>query len=322
MKILITGAAGFIGAHLSARLVQEGHECVFMDRISTYYSSDLKNARFAHLVAGDLNRIEIQDPQFRLLFQNNNFDCVIHLAAQPGVRVGFPENLNYYKDNIEAFSIVSRYAIATGVKRVIYASSSSVYEKAKSVPFNEDEVLEMPTHAYPFSKWVNEQTAESLSKLSSTEFIGLRFFSVYGPWGRPDMAYFRLIAAASGDYEFTLNGNGLVKRDFTFIDDVIDRIYLVMTANEELPAILNIGGGNPVSILDLMDLIGAEMGREIDFQSGESNIADIPITRSNSSRIDAITGDKPFKLVQEGIRLTADWYKGVTSEYNIKNWLK
>ena len=322
MRILITGAAGFIGAHLSARLEIDGHECVFVDRLSDYYSEDLKKVRFKNLVGGELRRINIHDPEFGSLFGDNTFDCVIHLAAQPGVRVGFPKNLAYYKDNIEAFSIVSRFAIEAGVKKVIYASSSSVYEKAQIIQFREEEVLKTPDNPYPFSKWINEQMAGSFSKISDTKFTGLRFFSVYGPWGRPDMAYYRLIAAASDHYHFTLNGSGHVKRDFTFIDDVTSRINLLVNADHPLPDILNIGGGNEVSILQLIKLVGEEFGETIEFQSGESNLADLALTKSDSARIDSLTQNMPFTEVKVGIGKTINWYRAASSEFNVREWLE
>ena len=318
----MTGAAGFIGAHISARLESEGHECIFIDRLSDYYSTDLKIARFENLVKGKLKRFEIHDPKLRDLFRVSEFDCVVHLAAQPGVRVKFPSSLSYFKDNIEAFSIISRLAIEAGVKKVIYASSSSVYEKAQKIPFSEDEILETPVNLYPFSKWTNENMANSFSRVSDTKFTGLRFFSVYGPWGRPDMAYFRLIAAAYGQYQFTLNGDGLVKRDFTYVDDVIDRINFLVNTNKSAPEVLNVGGGNEISILQLVNIVQNKVGGKLNYKNGNADGADIAITRSDSRKFDALTGDMPFTQIEEGMSKTINWYNDASSRFNVKNWLQ
>ncbi|ASY16695.1 NAD-dependent epimerase/dehydratase family protein [Candidatus Planktophila versatilis] len=320
MKILVSGAAGFIGAHLGSRLESEGHECVYLDRISPYYSPEYKKLRAQTLLGDKLYEFEISDDRTEKLFADEDFECVVHLAAQPGVRVSYPHNLSYFRDNIEAFSRIASLAVKHNVPKFIYASSSSVYEKSESFPFVESEMLGQPTGLYPYTKWLNEGLAKKLHQLSNTKFVGLRFFSVYGPWGRPDMAYLRLIAAARGQFEFNLNGDGLIKRDFTFVDDVIRRLILLIESEENLPEVLNIGGSNEVSLLDLVNSIQRATGVSIPLHYVDPDGQDIPVTKSNGLLLDKTVGVFPYTSLDEGIMTTVKWFDEIRQKFDSKNW--
>jgi UDP-glucuronate 4-epimerase len=283
MKVLVSGAAGFIGANLGKSLIAAGHDCIFLDRLSPYYSIDLKIARFQELTRSPLLRLDTRDSSLREIFRKESIDCVIHLAAQPGVRVTYPKSLTYFSDNIEGFTSIARTACEFGVPKFIYASSSSVYEKAEIFPFSETESLKKPNGIYPYTKWLNEDFAYELSGISTTKFLGLRFFSVYGPWGRPDMAYLRMIGAIFNKATFVLNGNGAVKRDFTFIDDVTSRITALLQIQEGWPDVLNIGGGRDVSIKQLHAIIEGITGKKLTVNYADSSALDLPVTLADGT---------------------------------------
>jgi UDP-glucuronate 4-epimerase len=322
MKILVSGAAGFIGANLGKSLIASGHDCVFIDRVSPYYSTDLKKVRFKELTKSKLLEIDTRDSALREIFRSERFDCVIHLAAQPGVRISYPESLNYFSDNIEGFISIAQMACEFEVPKFLYASSSSVYEKAKIFPFSERETLSKPDGIYPYTKWLDEEIACELSRISATKFLGLRFFSVYGPWGRPDMAYFRMIGAIFDKATFTLNGNGEIKRDFTFIDDVTDRITKLLENQDALPPVLNIGGGRAMSIKDLHSIIEMETGRKLNVRFAESSALDLPITLADGTLLNSIIGDFPYTPIEEGLRRTIDWFEDSIRKYEVDVWFQ
>jgi len=319
MKILITGAAGFIGSHLSRELVTTGNECTFVDRLSNYYSADYKRLRFNKLVGGDLHEIDLAKNDLTEILGDRRYDVIVHLAAQPGVRVPYPENLNYYQDNLEAFSKVARYAVTSGVSKFFYASSSSVYEKASIYPFQENESLGSPSGLYPFTKWLNEKIASSMETISNTKFYGLRFFSVYGPWGRPDMAYLRLIAASQGHYNFKLNGDGTIKRDYTFIEDVIERLSYFIVNDVQIPFVLNIGGGNSISINDLVSQVQKTTKTSINIDTAPTVKSELPKTLCDKKLLSEFY-DEPFTLFETGINTTIEWYLTIAQQQETQKW--
>ena len=235
MNILITGGAGFIGCSLANKLALNNCNVTIIDRLSDYYSVSYKKLRLNSVLEKvdyifletDINQDKISE-----LFLENKFDTVVHLAAQPGVRVKFPQSINYLKDNISGFSKILTLSVEHNVSRFIYASSSSVYQNSNSDVFIEDRELITPTNLYAKSKWINEQLATEFIGKGSTKILGLRLFSVYGPWGRPDMAPLRLIASCLTDYRFLLNSDGNTRRDFTFISDVTNLIYELIGLDE------------------------------------------------------------------------------------------
>lgn len=287
-----------------------GHEVFMVDRFSDYYSSEFKTDR-AHSM-NLLEEIEILDLNLStslLNFTGENIDMVIHLAGQPGIRVAYPEKLNYLDDNLNSFNNVLSWSLTNNVKKFLYASSSSVYETAQIKPFIESEILAAPSNLYPFTKWTNEYLANSLRHESTMQIAGLRFFSVYGPFGRPDMAIHRLIDAAYTGSTFSLNGNGSIERDFTYIDDVINRILSLIYFQNDLENVYNIGGGSNISMISLIDIVEKTAGKKVSIEMKPPHSADLKSTLANNSRINDLHGDSNWTSINQGIALTADWYR-------------
>ena len=310
MRILVTGAAGFIGANVSQKLKVLGHQVFMVDRYSEYYSKDFKIKRVKDLnLYEDIEKLDLNIPNILNNFLDSKIDTVIHLAGQPGIRVLYPEKLNYLYDNVNSFNNVISWALKNGVKKFLYASSSSVYEKAQIKPFTESEILQAPSNAYPFTKWVNEYFANSLAEDSKMEISGLRFFSVYGPSGRPDMAIHRLIESAFTGQTFELNGDGEIDRDFTFVNDVSSRIVSLIRNPGPLEHIYNIGGGSNITMNSLIKVVEETVGREISIAKKPAHKADLQSTLANNTSINELHGDNRWTSIEQGIALTFDWYK-------------
>lgn len=310
VRILVTGAAGFIGSHLSRALRILDHEVLMVDRFSNYYSTDFKTNRARSMnLLEDIENLDLNLSNSLQNFSDENIDVVIHLAGQPGIRVSYPEKLNYLSDNLNSFNNVLSWSLNRNVKKFLYASSSSVYETAKIKPFTESELLAVPSNLYPFTKWTNEYLAESLRRDSSMQISGLRFFSVYGPFGRPDMAIHRLIEAAHTGTTFSLNGNGTIERDFTFIDDVVTRIISLINFQGELENVYNIGGGSNISMMSLIDIVEKTVGKGVSIAVKPSHSADLKSTLADNSRINHLHGNCDWTSINQGISLTSDWYQ-------------
>jgi len=310
VRILVTGAAGFIGANVSQKLKSLGHQVFLVDRYSDYYSQDFKIKRVRGLnLYEDIENLDLNIPNILDKFLDKEIKTVIHLAGQPGIRILYPEKLNYLSDNINSFNNTLSWALKNGVKKFLYASSSSVYEKAQIKPFIESEILRAPSNIYPFTKWVNEYFANSLGADSNMEISGLRFFSVYGPSGRPDMAIHRLIEAAFTGKTFALNGDGEIDRDFTYVDDVSNRILSLINYEGPLANIYNIGGGSNISMNSLIKVVEETVGKRISIVTKPAHKADLQSTLANNSRINKIHGDSGWTSINEGIALTFVWYK-------------
>jgi UDP-glucuronate 4-epimerase len=310
VRVLVTGAAGFIGANLSQKLKSLGHDIFMVDRYSDYYSTDFKINRVSSLnLLEDIYKLDLNIPNILDKFLNQQIETVIHLAAQPGIRVSYPEKLNYLNDNLNSFNNVLCWALNNGVKKFLYASSSSVYENAQIKPFTESEILRAPSNIYPLTKWVNEYLANSLAQDGDMEISGLRFFSVYGPYGRPDMAIHRLIESAFTGKTFELNGDGKIKRDFTFVDDVSTRILSLIDREGSLERIYNIGGGSSITMDSLIKVVEETVGNRISIVYKPAHSADLQSTLANNSRINEIHGDNRWTSINEGVALTSDWYK-------------
>lgn len=310
MRILVTGAAGFIGANLAHRLKELGHEVFLVDRFSDYYSIAFKTARVQRYnLSDEIHTLDLNVPNTLNSFSEFEIETVVHLAGQPGIRVQYPGNLNYLNDNLNAFNNVISWALKNRVKKFLYASSSSVYEHASIKPFSESEILLPPSNLYPFSKWANEYLANSFKADNHMEISGLRFFSVYGPFGRPDMAIHRLIEAAFTGSPFSLNGNGEIERDFTYIDDVTSRILSLVSHHGPLDHVYNIGGGSSISMNSLIKVVEDKVGKAISIKRNPPVSADLQSTLANNSKINDLHGDKNWTSIDQGIRQTFDWYK-------------
>jgi UDP-glucuronate 4-epimerase len=324
MNILITGGAGFIGCSLAYRLALNDCNVTIVDRLSEFYSVDYKKLRLNSELEGinylfletDINQDEISK-----LFLVNRFDAVVHLAAQPGVRVKFPQSINYLKDNISGFSKILALSIEHNVSKFIYASSSSVYQNSSSDVFIEDLELITPTNLYAKTKWINEQLATEYIGKSSTRILGLRLFSVYGPWGRPDMAPLRLIASCLTDYSFLLNGEGNTRRDFTYISDVTNLISEIITLDELPEGVLNIGAGNDHSVNEIIGIVEKISGTKVKIKQNIEDINEIKKTKSNGDKLKKILGQFTYTSLESGLSQTFDWAKSPEIKKNLERWI-
>lgn len=330
MKILVTGAAGFVGSHLSSLLREEGNTVHGIDNLSSYYSPDLKNLRIEKL----LNPANVQFTNLNLVdksmlrdfLDKNNFDSVIHLAAQPGVRTPLNRSSEYIENNIQAFTNVLQLVTELGIPNFLYASSSSVYGNSKEIPYSESSEDIHPVSIYGATKRANEVLAPTYVRGSSTRARGLRFFTVYGPWGRPDMAYFRLINSGINKTEFTRFGDGHVKRDFTYISDITQQISglhkELQSQQKGFSDIVNIGGGNPHSLNDLIESVNSNLGSKIHVLTSDMNPNDTLYTCADVSLQNSLTGFVPKVSLSEGIKETIEWASSGDISLNLDRWVK
>lgn len=344
-KILITGTAGFIGFHLAVKLIEQGHSVTGLDNINDYYDVELKYARLAEL--GILkkeiaNNNEIKSTRFptfsfirlnleeweslEYLFETAEFDYVINLAAQAGVRYSLLNPRAYINSNIVGFSNILEACKHYRIKHLIYASSSSVYGLNENMPFSVDDNVDHPVSLYAASKKANELMAHSYSHLFGLPTTGLRFFTVYGPWGRPDMALYTFTKAISEGKEIMVNNNGDMKRDFTYIDDIINAMSLVIFKVPEgdpdwsgktptpstSPApyrIYNIGNNSPVLLLDFIKNIENELGKKAKIKFLPMQPGDVHSTWADISSLNELINYKPDTQLNVGVRNFVNWYK-------------
>ena len=232
---------------------------------------------------------------------------VIHLAAQPGVRVKFPDNTSYLRDNISAHANLLEWTLKNNIPKFIYASSSSVYDLSTKSFFSETEDLPTPRNIYARSKFQNEKISNLYVEGSNTEILGLRFFSVYGPWGRPDMAYFGMIESILTGKTFILNGDGRIRRDFTFIDDVIESVAKISTLEKFHHSTVNIGGGNDRSIIEVISTIENLTGKKLKILKRDRDGMDILRTKADTSMLENLIGTIPKTSIEIGLKNTLDW---------------
>ncbi|MBP5291364.1 MAG: GDP-mannose 4,6-dehydratase [Lachnospiraceae bacterium] len=341
-RILVTGGAGFIGANLVLRLLesQEPIQIVNLDNMNNYYDPSLKEHRLAviqkkvaeHLehrysfVKGDIADREL----INKLFADNKFDVVVNLAAQAGVRYSIENPDAYIQSNIIGFYNILEACRNNPVEHLVYASSSSVYGGNKKVPFSTDDRVDNPVSLYAATKKSNELMAHCYSKLYNIPTTGLRFFTVYGPAGRPDMAYFGFTNKLLNGETIQIYNYGNCRRDFTFVDDIVEGIVRVMqgapekkTGEDGLPippyAIYNIGGGQPENLLDFVNILQEELVRakvlpeDYDFEAHKQLVpmqpGDVPTTYADASALERDFGFTPKITLREGLRKFAEWYK-------------
>ena len=331
MKILVTGAAGFIGFHLAEKLISLGHSVTGIDNINDYYDVNLKYARLLH---SGIKREEIQYgkkiksaslPEYcfikldltdrenlSALFAGEQFDCVCNLAAQAGVRYSLENPHVYIDSNISGFLNILEACRLHAIKHLVFASSSSVYGLNEKVPFSVTDTVDHPVSLYAATKRSNELMAYTYSHLFGIPATGLRFFTVYGPWGRPDMAYFKFAHAIFNNKPIEIYNNGNMLRDFTYIDDIIEG---TVAAINRIPpqssapfALYNLGNNRPEKLTDFIETLENALGRKaqkayLGMQPGDVlvTMADIDVTRNE-------LGWEPKTSIDEGLKLFADWF--------------
>ena len=333
MKVLVTGAAGFIGMHTASRLMARGDEVVGIDNLNDYYDPQLKRDRLALLAArpdAERFRFEALDladaPAMAALFARERFDGVINLAAQAGVRYSLQNPGAYAQSNLVGFVNVLEGCRHHGVKHLVYASSSSVYGGNVKMPFTEADSVDHPVSLYAATKKANELMAHTYSHLYALPTTGLRFFTVYGPWGRPDMAPMLFARAILAGEPIKVFNHGQMRRDFTYIDDIVDGVVATLdrapssdaSFDREHPTpdsswapyrVFNIGNSEPVALMDFIGALEKALGREAvkDFQPIQPG--DVPATFADTSRLEAWTGMRPGTAIQDGVSRFVGWYR-------------
>jgi UDP-glucuronate 4-epimerase len=328
VKYLITGAAGFVGSHLSARLSTAGNTVLGVDNFSPYYSPELKKLRVLELLTPlgvEVRNVELADLEsFRAVVKKFQPEVVIHLAAQPGVRTPIGKSYQYIQNNVVAFSNVLQTSIEENIPEFLYASSSSVYGNSPNVPYREDDSSILPISIYGATKLTNEILTPAFINGSNTRARGMRFFTVYGPWGRPDMAYFRLIDSVLNGSEFKKFGGGEVKRDFTYIDDITiaicDLSQELASRPEGYSDVVNIGGGKPHSLNDLVKVISQQLGSTPNMTASVSNPNDTIYTNADVSKLRVLTNKIPSVDLEAGVGSTISWAIQKKIRENLTSW--
>jgi len=330
MKVLVTGSAGFIGSALSIRLLDRGDEVIGIDNHNDYYDPSLKEARInRHLEHPNYRhmRMDIQDKEsVELLFQENQFECVVNLAAQAGVRYSIDNPLAYVNTNILGFANILEGCRHNQVKHLVYASSSSVYGLNTKTPFSVGDNVDHPVSLYAASKKANELMAHSYSHLYNLPTTGLRFFTVYGPWDRPDMALQKFTKSILAGNKIPVFNYGKHRRDFTFIDDIVEGIVLVLdqpakpnqswNSNDPDPGsssapwrIYNIGNNSPVELLDYIQAIESALKIKANKDLMPLQPGDVIDTYADVNELVENFNYKPSTSINEGVSKFIDWYK-------------
>jgi len=312
VRILATGAAGFIGAR-AVELLSPDHDVIAVDSFDDYYSPHLKHlraARLRELTGVEVLQRDLSNAQECASVFDSSIDAVIHLAARPGVRAPVQSLPLYVNSNVVSLTNILTNVQTHDVSRVLYASSSSVYGDKTGSLVETDSVLK-PVSYYGATKLAGELVVDAVSRLDDRVFVGLRFFTVYGPWGRPDMLMWRLIASALGGSNVRILGDGSAQRDFTYVDDIAFALTSLVS-HSNLPAgssVLNVGGGNSVSVRDIIDLVHAAVGVPPSVTFGERIPSDVQQTHANPESLKAILGNAPSTAIQDGVIRTVEWFR-------------
>jgi UDP-glucuronate 4-epimerase len=330
MKILVTGAAGFIGYHTAHRLLERGDEVVGVDNFNDYYDVSLKEARLARLrehAAFRLERLDVGDRDgMAALFARERFERVVHLAAQAGVRYSLINPHAYTDSNVTGFLNILEGARHHGIEHLVFASTSSVYGANTSQPFSEHQNVDHPVSLYAATKKANELMAHSYAHLFGIRVTGLRFFTVYGPWGRPDMALFRFTRGILAGEPIPVFNNGQMVRDFTYVDDIVEGVVRTLdhpaqpdpdwTGDAPDPAtsyapyrVFNIGNNEPVLLLDCIAMLEEELGKKAQMEFLPIQPGDVVSTRADVSELESAVGFRPRTPLRTGIARFANWYR-------------
>jgi len=313
MKILITGTAGFIGYHLAKLFLEKGDEVVGIDNFNDYYDVSLKGDRNRILEEYEnfkLYRLDISNlEELQQVFQDNKFDKVCHLAAQAGVRYSLENPYAYVDSNQVGFLNMINLTKDAGIKQFVYASSSSVYGNSLEVPFSEDADVNEPISLYAATKRGNELVAYTYHHLFGLKTIGLRFFTVYGPWGRPDMAIFKFVKNITEGKEIDVYNYGKdLKRDFTYVDDIVDGVVRSLDSDYE-NEIFNLGKGSPDELGKMIEIIEKELGMKAKKNLLPMQKGDVMVTYCDTSKAKEKLGYNPKIKLEEGIKEFVKWYR-------------
>ncbi len=325
MKVLLTGAAGFIGYHAAIKLLERGDTVVGVDNLNDYYDVRLKQARLAsiqaHPKAKNFKFIKLdlaEQAATARLFENERPDGVIHLAAQAGVRYSLENPHAYISSNIVAFTNILEACRAVKPQHLVYASSSSVYGGNTKLPFSETDNVDHPVSLYAATKKANELMAHTYSHLYKLPTTGLRFFTVYGPWGRPDMSPFLFADAILNNRPIKVFNHGDMMRDFTYIDDIVEGVIRVLdkpaTADFDAPTsapyrLFNIGNNKPEKLMDFIGLLEDAIGIKAQKEFLPMQPGDVKATYADTNALDAWVGFKPSTPLQQGVTRFVDWYR-------------
>ena len=328
--ILVTGVAGFIGFHIARRLLHDGRDVVGLDNMNAYYDPALKESRRVELAkSGRLRfvKLDLADRSgMASLFKEHRFPCVVHLAAQAGVRHSLADPFAYVDANLSGFATILEGCRHNGCRHLLYASSSSVYGSNTTMPFSVHQNTDHPLSLYGASKKANELMAHAYAHLFGIPTTGLRFFTVYGPWGRPDMAMWIFVKAILAGEPIRLFNNGNMRRDFTYIDDVVEPVVRLVdrppTGNPAFSAasadpasstapwrLYNIGNNKPVELLEVVRLLEETIGKKAKRELVPMQLGDVPATYANVDDLMRDVGFRPSTPIAEGIARFVEWYR-------------
>jgi UDP-glucuronate 4-epimerase len=310
--IMVTGSAGFIGFHLSKTLLDMGEKVIGIDNLNSYYDVSLKRSRLDILMSHKnfvFHKKEIQDFEaLEKIFKRQEVDLICNLAAQAGVRYSLKDPFSYQKSNLEGFLNLLELARKYGITNFVYASSSSVYGNNRKIPFSEEDRVDSPVSLYGATKKSNELIAHAYSHLYKIPCTGLRYFTVYGPWGRPDMALFIFAEAILKKRPINVFNNGLMNRDFTYIDDIVEGTIAAL----ERPSpydIFNLGNSNSVGLLEFIRILEEEIGLKADKNLLPMQPGDVADTAADITKSRKLLGFNPKTPLREGIRKFLIWYR-------------
>ena len=330
MTILVTGAAGFIGYHVARRLLERGDSVVGLDNLNAYYDVSLKEARLAQLNEHQgfrFAKLNLEDREgMASLFASGRLQRIVHLAAQAGVRYSLQNPHAYLDSNLAGFINILEGCRHNGVEHLVYASSSSVYGGNTRLPFSEHDNIDHPVSLYAATKKANELMAHTYSHLFRLPTTGLRFFTVYGPWGRPDMALFLFTRAILDGRPIDVFNHGNMVRDFTYVDDIVEGVVRVVDrpaeANPAFDAarpdpgtsnapyrVFNIGNSQPTPLAEYIEALEDALGRKAQRNYLPMQPGDVPATSADTDELDAWVGFKPNTPVREGVRRFVEWYR-------------
>ena len=328
-KVLVTGAAGFIGFHLCRRLAERGDQVLGLDNLNDYYSVQLKRDRLAELKGVSdfsFRQLDVCDKELVTLCQHERFQVVVHLAAQAGVRYSLENPQAYVDSNLVGFANVLEACRHAEVGHLVYASSSSVYGANRRMPFSVHDNVDHPVSLYAATKKANELMAHTYSHLYGLPVTGLRFFTVYGPWGRPDMAIYKFTEAISAGRPIDVYNHGRMRRDFTYIDDIVEGVVRVCDrvpspnpdwsgenpdpASSTAPyRLYNIGNNRPVELMRVIEILEGAIGRKAQKNMLPMQPGDVPETYADIDELARDVGFRPATPIEEGIARFVEWYR-------------